>query len=96
MMPVGTWNLAPGEDVDVQWSVASPVAVAGFRVELVLNADGTTYVLAGYVPSSARSASLTIPGDIPPGSYYVRVWAYVAGYTQGVSFGNSSSGTVRK
>jgi len=95
-MPIGTWNLAAGEHMSVQWSVKSPVAVVDFRVELVLNADGTTYVLAGYVPSSARSASLTIPGDIPPGSYYVRVWAYVAGYTQGVSFGNSSSGTVRK
>jgi len=95
-MPIGTWNLAAGEHMSVQWSVKSPVAVVDFRVELVLNADGTTYVLAGYVPSSARSTSLTIPGDIPPGSYYVRVWAYVAGYTQGVSFGNSSSGTVRK
>ena len=93
MMPVGTWNLAPGEDVDVQWSVASPVAVAGFAVAI---AGNTWRVLADHLPSSVRSMSLTIPGDMLPGSYRVQVWAYVAGSTQSVSFGDSPSGTVRK
>jgi tetratricopeptide (TPR) repeat protein len=95
-MPAGTWSLAAGEHMDVQWSVASAVAAKGFAVDFAPATGSTSYALADHLSSSTHSASLTIPVDTPPGSYRVRVWAYVVGSPQRVSFGDSSSGTVTK
>lgn len=95
-MPAATWSLSAGQQIGMQWSVTSPVAVASFTIELAPTKGGTSYALAERLPSSARSATLTIPAGVMPGEYRLRVWAHVAGSIQQVSFGDGPVGTVTK